>query len=145
MPREGARWIPLLLALALAAVGCGDDDDKPGPVGPAPGPDLIILAVTFVPDSPTTSDNVTANFTVRNDGNLAAGGTTLSVQVDGAPSCASVMVSSLSSGRMQNVPCELGRLAAGTRSVEACVDPGGRVSEWNELNNCIARSLAVTD
>ncbi|NUK41234.1 discoidin domain-containing protein [Streptomyces lunaelactis] len=100
----------------------------------APNPDLTVTDLAWTPASPSESDSVTVNATVRNAGTAAAGATTVNVSLAGVVA-GSAPVSALASGASATVPVVVGKRPMGSYTVTAVVDPTDTIPEQDNSNN----------
>ncbi|WP_406065656.1 discoidin domain-containing protein [Streptomyces sp. NBC_01077] len=100
----------------------------------APGPDLTVTDLTWTPSSPSETDVVTVNATVRNAGSAAAAATTVEVSVEGA-TAGSAPVGALAAGASATVAVTVGKRPMGSYTVSAVVDPTDTVPEQDNGNN----------
>ncbi|MFF1508540.1 CARDB domain-containing protein [Streptomyces sp. NPDC058326] len=100
----------------------------------APGPDLTVTDLTWSPSTPSETDAVTVNATVRNAGTAAAAATTVQVSVEGAVA-GSAQVGALPAGASATVPVAVGKRPMGSYTVSAVVDPTDTVPEQDNGNN----------
>ncbi|MFF2302653.1 CARDB domain-containing protein [Streptomyces sp. NPDC058128] len=100
----------------------------------APGPDLTVTDLTWSPSTPSETDAVTVNATVRNAGTAAAAATTVEVSVEGAVA-GSAQVGALAAGASATVPVTVGKRPMGSYTVSAVVDPTDTVPEQDNGNN----------
>ncbi|WP_077800068.1 CARDB domain-containing protein [Streptomyces sp. JHA26] len=100
----------------------------------APAPDLTVTSLTWSPASPSESDAVTAEATVRNDGSAASPATTVDVSLEGT-AAGSAAVGALSPGASAKVPVRVGKRPMGSYTVSAVVDPSDSVAELDNSNN----------
>ncbi|WP_329286474.1 CARDB domain-containing protein [Streptomyces sp. NBC_00691] len=100
----------------------------------APGPDLTVTDLTWTPSTPSETDAVTVQATVRNAGSAAAAATTVEVSVEGAVA-GSAQVGALAAGASATVPVTVGRRPVGSYTVSAVVDPTDTVPEQDNGNN----------
>lgn len=100
----------------------------------APNPDLTVTGLTWSPASPSETDDVTVNATVRNVGTAASAATTLDVSVEGVVA-GSAPVSGLAAGASATVQVDVGKRPMGAYSLSAVVDPADTVIEQDNSNN----------
>ncbi|MGF0175957.1 CARDB domain-containing protein [Streptomyces sp. Marseille-Q5077] len=100
----------------------------------APNPDLTVTDLTWTPATPSESDAITVNATVRNGGSAAGAATTLNVTLGGTVA-GSGSVRGLGVGETATVPVTVGKRAMGTYTVSAVVDPNDTVAELDNSNN----------
>ncbi|MGW2014907.1 CARDB domain-containing protein [Streptomyces sp. NPDC001927] len=100
----------------------------------APNPDLTVTDLTWTPSSPSETDAVTVNATVRNAGTAAAAATTVQVSLEGAVA-GSAPVPALAAGASATVPVAVGKRPMGSYTVSAVVDPTDTVAEQDNTNN----------
>ncbi|MFE7414556.1 CARDB domain-containing protein [Streptomyces laurentii] len=101
---------------------------------PAPNPDLTVTDLTWTPASPSETDGVTVDATVRNAGTAAAPATTVQVSLEGAVAD-SFPVPALTAGASATVPVTVGKRPMGSYTVSAVVDPTDTVPELDNGNN----------
>ncbi len=105
-------------------------------------PDLIVESMTFEPANPTSSDVIKINITVKNIGTATAGSSVLQVNYD--PGWYTrLSVPSLVSGGSYSWLLSW-TLAANSYTFTATADKDSQVSEQNENNNALVKSLIVT-
>ncbi|MFJ4839863.1 CARDB domain-containing protein [Streptomyces sp. NPDC088746] len=102
----------------------------------APNPDLTVTGLTWSPTTPSETDDVTVNATVRNTGTSAAAATAVDVSLAGVVA-GSAAVNGLAAGASATVPVRVGRQPMGTYSVSAVVDPTDTVVEQDNSNNSL--------
>ncbi|MER5884163.1 CARDB domain-containing protein [Streptomyces sp. NPDC001941] len=100
----------------------------------APAPDLTVTDLSWSPASPSETDAVTVDATVRNAGTAASTATTVSVSLEGAVA-GSASVGALAAGASTKVSVAVGKRAQGTYTVSAVVDPSGTLPELDDTNN----------
>ncbi|AJZ84913.1 CARDB domain-containing protein [Streptomyces sp. AgN23] len=100
----------------------------------APAPDLTVADLSWSPQSPSETDAVTVEATVRNAGPVAAPATTVNVSLEGAVA-GSGAVDALAPGASVKVPVKVGKRAMGSYTVSAVVDPTDTVAELDNSNN----------
>ncbi|WP_346161179.1 CARDB domain-containing protein [Streptomyces mordarskii] len=100
----------------------------------APAPDLTVADLSWSPQSPSETDAVTVEATVRNAGPVAAPATTVNVSLEGAVA-GSGPVDALAPGASVKVPVKVGKRAMGSYTVSAVVDPTDTVAELDNSNN----------
>ncbi|MFE9009364.1 CARDB domain-containing protein [Streptomyces sp. NPDC007875] len=100
----------------------------------APAPDLTVTDLSWSPESPSETDAVTVEATVRNTGPVAAPATTVNVSLEGAVA-GSGAVDALAPGASLKVPVKVGKRAMGSYTVSAVVDPTDTVAELDNTNN----------
>ncbi|MFF7345802.1 CARDB domain-containing protein [Streptomyces antimycoticus] len=100
----------------------------------APAPDLTVADLSWSPQSPSETDAVTVEATVRNAGPVAAPATTVNVSLEGAVA-GSGAVDALAPGASVKVPVKVGKRAMGSYTVSAVVDPTDTVAELDNGNN----------
>ncbi|MFI8287706.1 CARDB domain-containing protein [Streptomyces sp. NPDC085614] len=100
----------------------------------APNPDLTVTGLTWAPSSPSETDAVTVDATVRNAGSAAAAATTVEVSLEGAVA-GSAPVAALAAGASATVPVTVGKRPMGSYTVSAVVDPTDTVAEQDDTNN----------
>ncbi|MET9623785.1 CARDB domain-containing protein [Streptomyces sp. NPDC006464] len=100
----------------------------------APNPDLTVTDLTWAPSSPSETDAVTVDATVRNAGTAAAAATTVEVSLEGAVA-GSAPVAGLAAGASATVPVTVGKRPMGSYTVSAVVDPTDTVAEQDNTNN----------
>ncbi|MEU5088437.1 CARDB domain-containing protein [Streptomyces sp. NPDC021356] len=100
----------------------------------APAPDLTVTELTWSPRSPSETDPVTVEATVRNTGTAAAPPTTVDVSIEGAV-VGSGAVGALAPGASAQVPVQAGKRPMGRYTVSAVVDPTDTIAELDNTNN----------
>ncbi|MCG0283652.1 discoidin domain-containing protein [Streptomyces sp. PSAA01] len=100
----------------------------------APAPDLTVTDLSWSPQSPSETDAVTVEATVRNAGPVAAPATTVNVSLEGAVA-SSGAVDALAPGASVKVPVKVGKRPMGSYTVSAVVDPTDTVAELDNSNN----------
>ncbi|WEH38233.1 CARDB domain-containing protein [Streptomyces sp. AM 2-1-1] len=100
----------------------------------APNPDLTVSDLTWSPASPSESDSVTVNATVRNAGSASSPATTVDVSLEGQV-VGSASVNALAPGASATVAVSAGKRPTGSYSVSAVVDPTDTVVELDNSNN----------
>ncbi|ASQ93109.1 CARDB domain-containing protein [Streptomyces sp. 11-1-2] len=100
----------------------------------APAPDLTVTDLSWSPESPSETDAVTVEATVRNAGTVAAPATTVNVSLEGTVA-GSGAVDALAPGASLKVPVKVGKRAMGSYTVSAVVDPTDTVPELDNTNN----------
>jgi|SRR3989338_2859247 len=104
--------------------------------------DLIVDSMTFEPANPTASDTIKINITVKNTGTATAGSSVLQVNYDPGwytrLSVPSLAPGASFSGLLSWI------LSANSYTFTATADKDGQVSEQNENNNALVKSLVVT-
>ncbi|MEE1738745.1 CARDB domain-containing protein [Streptomyces sp. BE147] len=100
----------------------------------APGPDLTVTDLTWEPSSPSETDSVTVNATVRNAGTAAGAATRVEVAVEGTVA-GSGPVPALAAGASATVPVPVGKRPTGQYTVSAVADPADTVPEQDNSNN----------
>ncbi|WAZ19176.1 discoidin domain-containing protein [Streptomyces cinnabarinus] len=100
----------------------------------APNPDLTVTDLTWTPSSPTESDSVTVNATVRNSGTATSGATTVNVSLEGTVA-GTAQVGTLAAGDSTTVPVNVGKRPAGSYTVTGVVDPSDTIAEQDDSNN----------
>jgi len=96
-------------------------------------PDLIIEAITWSPENPQESDNVTFTVTVKNQGAGRADSSYVAYYVDGTY-LTSASVNATDPGASVNVTFNWIALT-GSHTVKAVADSNGKVTESDETNN----------
>ncbi|MEV7285076.1 CARDB domain-containing protein [Streptomyces sp. NPDC093252] len=109
----------------------------------APNPDLVVNELTWSPASPSESDTVTAQVTVRNAGTAASPASTVNVSLDGTVA-GSASVAALAAGAQTTVPVTLGKRPMGSYTVSAVVDPTDTVPELDNTNNSRTAASKLT-
>jgi len=132
------------------AVEESDEDDNAWTTdlvvtGETPQADLQIRRIYFTPAAPVAGETVTAYIVIENDNLAAAAATVTDILVDDAPACDDVATGGVAGGDSVVVSCDLGGLAAGFYTIEACADAGSAVDESDETDNCLAGLLVVTE
>ncbi|MFB4426260.1 CARDB domain-containing protein [Streptomyces sp. QL37] len=105
----------------------------------APNPDLTVTGLTWSPATPSETDDVTVNATVRNTGTAAAAATAVDVSLAGVVA-GSAAVNGLAAGASATVPVDVGKRPMGAYSVSAVVDPTDTVVEQDNSNNSLTAS-----
>ncbi|GAA3019333.1 CARDB domain-containing protein [Streptomyces fulvorobeus] len=100
----------------------------------APNPDLTVTDLTWAPSSPSETDTVQVNATVRNAGSAPAAATTVNVSLEGTVA-GSGPVPALGAGASATVPVTVGKRPVGSYTVSAVVDPSDTVAEQDNSNN----------
>ncbi|MEU0370187.1 CARDB domain-containing protein [Streptomyces sp. NPDC006283] len=100
----------------------------------APNPDLTVTDLAWSPASPSETDTVTVDATVRNTGSAAAAATTVNVSLEGTVA-GSAPVGALAAGAATTVRVDVGKRAKGSYTVSAVVDPTDTVAEQDDTNN----------
>lgn len=100
----------------------------------APNPDLVVSDLTWSPDSPSETDDVTVSATVRNAGTAASAATTVDASLEGVVA-GSGPVGGLAAGASAAVRIDVGKRPMGTYSLSAVVDPADTVVEQDNSNN----------
>ncbi|MDJ1640457.1 CARDB domain-containing protein [Streptomyces pakalii] len=100
----------------------------------APNPDLTVSALSWSPSSPSETDDITVQGTVRNAGSAAAPATTVNVSLGGVV-VGSAPVGPLAAGASAQVSVEVGKRPQGSYTVSALVDPTDTVVESDNTNN----------
>lgn len=127
----------------VAAIDVNDVEFSAFGGSDTPTPDLLFSdPIRVVRSDPTSLDDLTVFATVLNQGDAAALAFQVQLLVDGVE-VGTVDVTGLGEGAEEEVSFDIGALPAGTRSVEAVVDPEEAVLELNELNNTDDRDLIV--
>jgi len=105
-------------------------------------PDLLVSEVSAT--GTFTNQDATVNFTVKNQGNGAAGASVAYIY-DGNTLLGQVNVSALAAGGTFNGSYTIaaGTLTAGTHSIKVVTDATNLVAESNESNNSASQSLTV--
>ncbi|MFD5987249.1 CARDB domain-containing protein [Streptomyces cyaneofuscatus] len=101
---------------------------------PAPNPDLTVSALSWSPSSPSETDNITVQGTVRNIGTAASAATTVDVSLGGVV-VASAPVGALAAGASAPVSVAVGKRPQGSYTVSALVDPTDTIIESDNTNN----------
>ncbi|MFC1660566.1 CARDB domain-containing protein [Gemmatimonadota bacterium] len=106
-------------------------------------PDLVVSSLTHSPANPTADDGVTLAAVVRNNGNVVAGASVLSLEFPGAGTTThSVPV--LAPGQGYQVQRSVGTVPEGDHSVTATADATTIVEESDETNNQRTDAFSVT-
>ncbi|MFI2356031.1 CARDB domain-containing protein [Streptomyces anulatus] len=100
----------------------------------APNPDLTVSALSWSPSSPSETDDITVEGTVRNAGSAASPATTVNVSLGGVV-VGSAPVGPLAAGASAPVSVEAGKRPQGSYAVSALVDPTDTVVESDNANN----------
>ncbi len=100
----------------------------------APNPDLTVSALAWSPSSPSETDDITIEGTVRNAGSAASPATTVNVSLGGVV-VGSAPVGPLAAGASAPVSVEVGKRPQGSYTVSALVDPTDTVVESDNTNN----------
>ncbi|MEG9548495.1 CARDB domain-containing protein [Streptomyces baarnensis] len=100
----------------------------------APNPDLTVSALSWSPSSPSETDDITIEGTVRNIGSAASPATTVNVSLGGVV-VGSAPVDPLAAGASAPVSVEAGKRPQGSYTVSALVDPTDTVVESDNANN----------
>ncbi|MFE4383103.1 CARDB domain-containing protein [Streptomyces cyaneofuscatus] len=101
---------------------------------PAPNPDLTVSALSWSPSSPSETDNITVQGTVRNIGTAASAATTVDVSLGGVV-VGSAPVGPLAAGASAPVSVAVGKRPQGSYTVSALVDPTDTIIESDNTNN----------
>ncbi|NYS17457.1 APHP domain-containing protein [Streptomyces sp. SJ1-7] len=101
---------------------------------PAPNPDLTVSALSWSPSTPSESDTITVNGTVRNIGSAASAATTVDVSLGGVV-VGSAPVGALAAGASAAFSVPVGKRPQGSYTVSALVDPADTVIESDNTNN----------
>lgn len=101
---------------------------------PAPNPDLTVSALSWSPSSPSETDNITVQGTVRNIGTAASAATTVDVSLGGVV-VGSAPVGALAAGASAPVSVAVGKRPQGSYTVSALVDPTDTIIESDNTNN----------
>lgn len=136
-----SSFVGLVALLVFTAVAVGAVTRKPN----------LAVTQTVVPAHLEVGSTKTINVTVKNSGTAAAALTTVKLTLStsraaGRTALGSARVNALAVGRTAVVPVTVTvpeSAAMGTRYVVACVDPGARVAETSETDNCRAASTHV--
>ncbi|NEB36086.1 CARDB domain-containing protein [Streptomyces sp. SID14515] len=100
----------------------------------APNPDLTLSALSWSPSSPSETDDITVEGTVRNIGSAASPATTVNVSLGGVV-VGSAPVGPLAAGASAEISVEVGKRPQGSYTVSALVDPTDTVVESDNANN----------
>ncbi|MER6347975.1 CARDB domain-containing protein [Streptomyces sp. NPDC001595] len=100
----------------------------------APNPDLTVTGLTWTPASPSETDAVSVDVTVRNSGTASAAATTVNVSLEGTVA-GSAPVAALDAGASATVRVPVGKRPMGSYTVSAVVDPTDTVREQDDSNN----------
>ncbi|MDB6124717.1 MAG: hypothetical protein JWQ71_3710 [Pedosphaera sp.] len=119
------------------------------PYQPAGSSDKIVVSTvtgTTTDNSPlTTADTLYVDWTVANNGDVAAGPFTTALYVDNVFTASANHSSGLGSGFISRVTdYQLGSLSAGTHTLQIITDAGGTVAESNEADNTYTKTITVT-
>ncbi|WP_406249828.1 CARDB domain-containing protein [Streptomyces cyaneofuscatus] len=101
---------------------------------PAPNPDLTVSALSWSPSSPSETDNITVQGTVRNIGTATSAATTVDVSLGGVV-VGSAPVGALAAGASAPVSVAVGKRPQGSYTVSALVDPTDTIIESDNTNN----------
>ncbi|MEU4220057.1 CARDB domain-containing protein [Actinoplanes sp. NPDC026623] len=111
-------------------------------VGPAPGPDLQVVAITTNPANPAVGAAVSFTVAVNNRGISAAGASTTRLTVGGTTLNGSTPA--IAAGGTTNVAVAgTWTATSGGATLTATADAAGAVAETNENNNVLTRSVVV--
>lgn len=118
----------------------------------AQGPDLIVSSVTTSPSSLTASDDVDFKVTIKNVGTqqmpIVSGGiitkvSSSSMEGSGYRIC-DAMTTRLQAGESATIDCSIAqKLSQGNYSFTFFVDSSNRLTEGNENNNTLSKSIQV--
>jgi uncharacterized repeat protein (TIGR01451 family) len=112
-------------------------------VAQAPGPDLQVTNVTSNPPNPAVGASVTFTVAVNNRGTTATGATTVTRVVVGGTTL-NTNTASIAAGATVNVAISGSWTAtSGGATITATADATNAVTETNENNNSLARSIVV--
>lgn len=112
-------------------------------VGQSPGPDLRVTAITTQPASPAVGTPVTFTVTVQNRGTTAAAAGSVT-RLTAATTTLSGTTGAVPAGQSVTVPISGSWTAtAGGATLTATADATGTVTETDESNNVLSRSLVV--
>lgn len=104
-------------------------------IGDVPVPDLIVYDITATPVSPGSAD-YNISYTIKNQGNLAAGASSTRIVIDGgAPitiGCSALNASATETKTVTGGPFTL---SGGSDTIVVTADIAGEVAEGNEGNN----------
>ncbi|MFI1931259.1 CARDB domain-containing protein [Streptomyces sp. NPDC020330] len=100
----------------------------------APHPDLTVSALSWNPSSPSETDDITIDGTVRNTGSAPSPATTVNVSLGGV-AVGSAPVGPLAAGASAPVSVGVGKRPQGSYAVSALVDPTDTVAESDNANN----------
>ncbi|MFH9265024.1 CARDB domain-containing protein [Streptomyces sp. NPDC017546] len=100
----------------------------------APHPDLTVSALSWSPSSPSETDDITIDGTVRNTGSAPSPATTVNVSLGGV-AVGSAPVGPLAAGASAPVSVGVGKRPQGSYTVSALVDPTDTVVESDNANN----------
>jgi len=106
--------------------------------------DLLIQAMTFIPDLPSPGQPVNVHVKIQNEGGLATSGVVVRLSVDRVPIQDSV-IESLASMETQTVQLTLQDLSNGVHQITAMVDPDDIIVEGDELNNTFTGSIEIKE
>jgi subtilase family serine protease len=96
-------------------------------------PDLVVAAITWVPESPSISDKVTFTLTVKNEGNKISAASNVNLSIDGIFR-GKRQITCLGAG--ENATVTFNWLAtSGTHNIEGTADCLTQVKESDETNN----------
>ena len=122
---------------------------SPTRIAPATGkhktarPDLVISKINFSPGSPTASDEITIWVFVKNIGPGKAGASGLQVKVGGETNPPPVQVPALDPGKEWRYTRNITLGKAGGYIVTATADAANALSETNEGNNGMQKTIQV--
>ncbi|HRR99377.1 MAG TPA: carboxypeptidase regulatory-like domain-containing protein [Candidatus Sumerlaeia bacterium] len=130
--------------------GRGSWSDDPGPYGvwlwrtsPLTSPDLIVSSMNWTPSAPKSADDITLEFTAKNQGDGASGACSYQVKVDNSI-VSSGSLPSLAAKKQTTISgINLGKLSQGNHIITVIVDSNGAVNESDETNNALSRTIAV--
>ncbi|MFC6080401.1 CARDB domain-containing protein [Sphaerisporangium aureirubrum] len=112
-------------------------------VSEAPGPDLQVLGITSNPQNPAVGAAVTFTVAVNNRGTSATGATTVTRVVVGGTTL-NGSTASIAAGATVNVAVSGSWTAtSGGATITATADATNAVTETNENNNSLSRSIVV--
>ena len=140
-------WIPGTYTICndVKATGTGcvyhDYRCRSFKVVPSPKPDLVITDIW--------GDNSTIYYTIKNQGDMAAGASNTSLTIDGVFK-ASDYISSLESGERRTESFDYTWTCTDKSKIKVCADYMDAVEESNEKNNCrtetwLRKDFAITD
>ncbi|OLF08605.1 CARDB domain-containing protein [Actinophytocola xanthii] len=115
---------------------------EPLVVAPAPGPDLLVTAVTASPPTPAVGERVSFTVAVHNRGTSTAGATVTRLSVGGTT--LDTDTPAVAAGATTSVAVRgTWTATTGGASITATADATGAVAETNEGNNAFSRTIVV--
>nr|WP_051325534.1 CARDB domain-containing protein [Glycomyces tenuis] len=103
---------------------------------PAPNPDLLVTGLSWSPESPVQTDELTLSATVENAGDLASPATDVALFLDGTL-VGTAPVGELEAGASTTVSTAVEPRPVGEYELSAGVDPDDAVLERDEGNNAL--------